>query len=1209
MKTKYFSALACLLVLFSFVIIPMSSYALTLTGPYLSPAAVENRNKNNPLLCYWSVSADTTTVEVNWYNSTNLIRYELNPSNNQSTLNPTNFNRGETLNCSVNITDGGSGEEGSIITTILNAEPIFQSADNEVFTEDQEDTVILVATDADNDQMVYSYSSDITFDTFNNLTGQLVWNPANESIGDHIVFLQVVDDHGGVSQIKNVTYTVNERNDPPYFSMSGSFPLSVNQNETLNYAFTGHDEENEDGPFNFTVNSSYFDLYGYEAFNITSDDDLTGYLQFIYSSPTQRKNGTYDVTLTLCETATGGCNITTFALTVLSTNFEPYFTSNESLDSWSQEGNMTFYINASDVNEYDTLTFSEIFPVNPLCNFTNPWTISTISPSIQNATGMVNFSYPTTLTNAHVDCNEVTITVIDDAGGSASINITFNISNTNDAPILNEVSMYSGNSHPSINFNLTNLTAIVNIPLVYRLNMTDLDLFIESAGEVITYGTNASLCIDCPIFSISAAGIVNLNVSNETFFNRLFYYSVNVTDVVGSSDTKYMTIYVRNNTIPRFNQSLGNYSISEDGTFNLQVNGTDDDINDFIDYSDSSGLFNINSSGLISFTSDCSLVDLYTMTITINDSYGAEISEELSLNISFEADAPYMINFSKTAVEEIHLSIPVESDYIIDEDLNSTCINQTDSLTYTYEVPSELSNYYTTGGGTYFHITPNNGAQGIYVINVTVNDSYGLWTVGHFDLTVLNQSRSPIIYNVTAANSTDLTLWISTSIFADNVTSIEVDEEEGDVVFNHTTSDPDGDQLIYSWYVNNTYISDNYSYIRNFDYNSSGDINITLIVADNISGYMLHNVSFTWNISVDEVNRAPYMTSNFTNISFGGSSYYRGNYFTEGDSRFVDPDNDPLNFSVNLILSSINHTRIEINGSNLYIFADTIGIDYVVFTASDGINSTSSNTVAINVTWVAEAETETETQTDATTRTRTITQTIIQEVEVETPIYLDIIAPEPITLYMNNTIRAPITLINNGNITLKGIRLSAVTNNSLVSMFFTDDFFPQLKQGERVTTDLIITSYKTFSNYEIVVYANITDPDYSDSAIIYINSLEKTKGDMSVTNTKVTFARDLLSSNPECMELNEFMKLVELALQKKDYEEASKILDSIVQGCKYLVAQKNINVEKPRSSNILDVLTRLPQNTTFLIVVITAIIGIFIFSLATAGAKPKIKKK
>ena len=80
----------------------------------------------------------------------------------------------------------------------------------------------------------------------------------------------------------------------------------------------------------------------------------------------------------------------------------------------------------------------------------------------------------------------------------------------------------------------------------------------------------------------------------------------------------------------------------------------------------------------------------------------------------------------------------------------------------------------------------------------------------------------------------------------------------------------------------------------------------------------------------------------------------------------------------------------------------------------------------------------------------------------------------------------------------------------------------------------------------------MTDPVYTDTATIMINSAEmRSEGEQ--LESKISFARDLLSSNPECQELSELLTQAQKELDNGNYEGTSKIVDSVINGCKYLV--------------------------------------------------------
>ena len=64
--------------------------------------------------------------------------------------------------------------------------------------------------------------------------------------------------------------------------------------------------------------------------------------------------------------------------------------------------------------------------------------------------------------------------------------------------------------------------------------------------------------------------------------------------------------------------------------------------------------------------------------------------------------------------------------------------------------------------------------------------------------------------------------------------------------------------------------------------------------------------------------------------------------------------------------------------------------------------------------------------------------------------------------------------------------------------------------------------------------------------------------------TKISFARDLLTQNPECEELNELLNRAEKEMQNGNFEESRKLIDGVMNGCKYLVESvKKANNERP----------------------------------------------
>jgi hypothetical protein len=166
---------------------------------------------------------------------------------------------------------------------------------------------------------------------------------------------------------------------------------------------------------------------------------------------------------------------------------------------------------------------------------------------------------------------------------------------------------------------------------------------------------------------------------------------------------------------------------------------------------------------------------------------------------------------------------------------------------------------------------------------------------------------------------------------------------------------------------------------------------------------------------------------------------------------------------------------------------------------------------------------------------------------------------------MNATIKIPIIINNTWNDTLMGITLEATTNVSNVSLYLDKIYIPKLAKGESSEAILYVKNYKSEGHYEIQLTANVSFPVYKDTATIYINSAEMRSEGEELEN-KISFAQDLLSSNPECQELNELLGQAKIELNNQNFEGTAKIVDSVINGCKYLVNNAKNNKEVPDRS-------------------------------------------
>jgi hypothetical protein len=302
------------------------------------------------------------------------------------------------------------------------------------------------------------------------------------------------------------------------------------------------------------------------------------------------------------------------------------------------------------------------------------------------------------------------------------------------------------------------------------------------------------------------------------------------------------------------------------------------------------------------------------------------------------------------------------------------------------------------------------------------------------------------------------------------------------------------------------------------------------------------------------------------------------------DSYFFEPDIDD-NVTFNATTpngTAVTDVNITINPSvphRVFIATNSIfkGATQVVFHMSDGYNTTDSNVININV-------------TEAVTTPQVIMVpmggggggAVSMPVPYEVPTYITspvafrLIAPQMVTTYANATMEVPINLFNEGNFTLANVKLNASSPNKDVTIRLSKEHFDTIKGGQKEFVTLTVESYKTYGTYEILVEASADATSIADDgtekistfherAKVFVNSLLKASGNESQVNTKLAFAEDLLSNNPECLELNEFMKKAKQAVAEGNKEKAENLLDQVVESCKYLIAprEKRPEIETP----------------------------------------------
>ncbi len=682
---------------------------------------------------------------------------------------------------------------------------------------------------------------------------------------------------------------------------------------------------------------------------------------------------------------------------------------------------------------------------------------------------------------------------------------------------------------------------------------------------------------------------------------------------------------------------------------------------------DYSGGVNLEQWVLDLYNSDArlrnNLVGRHRINITVTDSSGAFI-ENVSTGISNftilnENDPPFFDNDQDNFSEAINLTdVVVNIPY-------SILINATDYDLFIGDWANEsLSfNFSQASAGidnnSISFIKVNNStnsaelkftatAEGTQSINLTVIDSQGANDSKIVTFTVESNSSEPIFLSIKPYFNTTLNYTVmnytSTSSYTNNTNTINVSENTTVLFDALITNDTaiDNNFLTLSWYVDGVLnktlfnatpgLNTNLSHYFNFF--SNGTRNITLFAVD-----VRHsNKMWTWIVNVSNVNRPPvYCSGRLYNLTVNGTlrvDNYIG--YSAGKPVFYDPDDDvnntgegnqincstqhqenmTLNFSV-IPFTACSIASIYFTNKDLNVVPTLTGLCKIKINATDkyGSSAVSTNADVVDVNIIgATPSSGNENPSRSSGGSSTVTQVITVPVdqEVDKPVPIKIIAPGVVTTYANKTISIPILIKNTWKTDIRGVELSGVSLNaslaheSNVSIKFSQAYFGMLTLGSEVNVTLEITNYRTNGPFEITIYAKVTDPDFTDSTNILISSLEQTaRGDE--IKSKVTFAKDMLSDNPTCRELNDLIDRSEQSLNDGNLDDAARLIDGAINGCKYLMENEQARRETP---SILQRALDLSREYAFEIMIISAIILLLtLVAYAIVALRKKLSEK
>jgi len=241
----------------------------------------------------------------------------------------------------------------------------------------------------------------------------------------------------------------------------------------------------------------------------------------------------------------------------------------------------------------------------------------------------------------------------------------------------------------------------------------------------------------------------------------------------------------------------------------------------------------------------------------------------MTMNLTVKNKPPKIDSFyppdKPTVVEMVNLDFGV----------NASDAPNNDNLQYQWSVDNQEQSGETTKT---FHYTPSyddaEDNDGVHNVSVKVNDGKGGIIFKIWSVNVTNKNQPPIISSA-SPNMGDVNM-----------------EETGTQAFTVTASDPDGDLLKYSWYLNTNVVTGQTGATFNYNpgYNDSGTYVLKVSVTDGKGGTAEH----AWNVTVTNKNRPPIITvASPTSIQVNMLEMDKKTFSITA----LDPDSDPLTYA------------------------------------------------------------------------------------------------------------------------------------------------------------------------------------------------------------------------------------------------------------------------------------------------------------------------
>lgn len=712
--------------------------------------------------------------------------------------------------------------------------------------------------------------------------------------------------------------------------------------------------------------------------------------------------------------------------------------------------------------------------------------------------GLITF----TPTQANVG-EYVVIFVVNSSWGADAATVNFTIIQVNDAPVI-DVTNQSINEDENPDDDWIDLWTYAS----------DEETATSSLTFAIQSQSNASL-IDCSLVSNQYVNCTN-PAANQSGYTDII---VNVTDGNSWDSSTFNITVIPVNDPPIFNSSvlISNMAWPED-TINDSMNITpsfydidSDDIN--YTYTSVSNLtVSVNNdTGQVTFTPDGNFSGIRYIRFRGDDGVDlGDYSNNITLNVTEVNDAP-VLNLKTNFLEVID----IESYYNFSENVTDV---EGDTL-YFYTNNSIFPINETTG---IINTSFTGESPAIHWINVSVNDSNGAITSKIINLTLINNTAPTFDTLPGTLNATE------DEEFYYNVTS-NVSDFEGNLIYfydNFSLFDINETTGIINFTGNNSQVG---SYWINFTINDTYGYQSSQIV----------------NFTINNTNDAPLLVGTIPNLTWAEDTaatyniYHLDRDCDEVENCLCDPDED----SVTITHTSVSDITISINqATGLVTFtpdSDWYGTRTVIFNVTDGINTTQSNNITLNVTEVVEQiVTITTGGGGGGTSTKKLSVNIHPEKELK--------------IYPNSKKAVNFVIENTGDTGFPDLTLEAYSDVESMIIDLNQSTFG-IPAGQKSKVETIITTGSIEPGaHNITFLAKSNSQKFEQRVSIYFDIT----GDEM---TRIQFVKDMFQENPECLELNELITRAENLLSLGKESEATALIEKAIEGCRDLVSSEDLS--------------------------------------------------